>query len=133
MDQNGGVNMVQKRSERDKSGTNKGQTRDNRDKTGTNMAIKINAYPPEAKNLVDIWTKYSNSSMPEIGVNFITFTNRRPKRPKSNNRSIAGLKAESIAYLKDDTELVKMSVENFIYLMAKCGVDIEVKEIKEAE
>ena len=97
------------------------------------MVIKINSYPPEAKTLIDIWTKYSNSSMPEIGVNFITFTNKRPKRPKSNYRRIAGLKAESIAYLKDDTELVKMSVENFIYLMAKCGVDIEAKEVEEGE
>lgn len=129
MDQNGGVNMVQKRSKRDEIGTNKGQNRENRDKQGTTMVIKINSYPPEAKTLIDIWTKYSNSSMPEIGVNFITFTNKRPKRPKSNYRRIAGLKAESIAYLKDDTELVKMSVENFIYLMAKCGVDIELKEV----
>lgn len=120
MDQNGGVSMVQKRSERD-----------NRDKTGTTMAIKIKSYPPEAKNLVDIWTKYSKSCMSEAGINFITFTNKRPKKPKSNFRRIAGLKAESVAYLKDDTELVKMSVENFIYLMAKCGVDIELKEVSQ--
>ena len=50
------------------------------------------------------------------------------QNPKNDNRRIAGLKAKSVAYLKEDTELVKMSVENFIYLMAKCGVDIEIKE-----
>jgi hypothetical protein len=31
--------------------------------------------------------------------------------------------------LRDDTELVKMSVENFVYLMAKMGVEIEAKEV----
>lgn len=97
------------------------------------MEVRIKSYPEKTKKLVDIWNNYSNGSMAKAGIDFITFTNKRPNRPKNNNRRIAGLKAESIAYLKDDTELVKMSVENFIYLMAKCGVDIEVKEIQEVE
>mgnify|MGYP000938076808 CR=1 FL=1 len=92
------------------------------------MEIKINSYPPQAKNLVDIWNNYAKSSASSHGIDFVTFVNKRPKRPKSNNRRIAGLKAQSITYPKDDTELVKMSVENFIYLMAKCGVGIEVTE-----
>ena len=91
------------------------------------LEIKINAYPPQAKNLVDIWNNYANSDIRD-GIEFITFVNKRPKNPKNDNRRIAGLKAKSVAYLKEDTELVKMSVENFIYLMAKCGVDIEIKE-----
>lgn len=91
------------------------------------LKIKINAYPPQAKNLVDIWNNYANSDIRD-GIEFITFVNKRPKNPKNDNRRIAGLKAKSVAYLKEDTELVKMSVENFIYLMAKCGVDIEIKE-----
>jgi len=45
-------------------------------------------------------------------------------------RRIAGLKAESISYLHDDRELVKMSEENFIYLMAKMGVGVEITELR---
>ena len=90
------------------------------------LEIKINAYPPQAKNLVDIWNNYANSDIRD-GIEFITFVNKRPKNPKNDNRRIAGLPAQCISYVKDDTELVKMSVENFIYLMAKCGVGIEIK------
>ncbi len=92
------------------------------------LEIKINAYPPQAKNLVDIWYNCAKSSLNSTGIEFITFVHKRPKNPKNDNRRIAGLKAKSVAYLKEDTELVKMSVENFIYLMAKCGVGIEIKE-----
>lgn len=89
--------------------------------------ITIKSYPKEAKKLVDIWNNYLNFSID--GLDFITFVNKRPKNPKTDNRRIAGLKAECISYLKDDEELVKMSVENFIYLMVKCGVDIEIEEV----
>ncbi len=93
------------------------------------LEIKINSYPEEAKKLVDIWNTYLKSDIwRESGVDVITFVHKRPKRTKNNNRRILGLKAESLMYLKDDTGLVKMSVENFIYLMAKCGVDIQVNE-----
>ena len=94
-------------------------------------SIIIKSYPKEAENLVNIWKSYAKSSLNGLGV--ITFKQRRPKNPKTNNRRIAGLKAECISYLKDDEELVKMSVENFIYLMAKCGVVIEVEEVEEDE
>lgn len=94
----------------------------------TALEIKVNSYPPQAKNLVDIWINYAKSSLNSSGIEFITFVHRRPKNPKNENRRIAGLKGQCISYLKDDTELVKMSVENFIYLMAKCGVDMEIKE-----
>lgn len=88
--------------------------------------IIIKSYPKEAEKLVGIWNKHLDTMV--SGLDCITFVNKRPKNLKSDNRRIAGLKAESIAYLRDDEELVKMSVENFIYLMAKCGVDIEVLE-----
>lgn len=91
--------------------------------------IVIKSYPKEAERLVEIFKRYSESSL--NGLDAITFKQKRPKNPKTNNRRILGLKAECIAYLKDDEELVKMSVENYIYLMAKCGVDIEVEEVKE--
>ncbi len=68
----------------------------------TALEIKVNSYPPQAKNLVDIWINYAKSSLNSSGIEFITFVHRRPKNP--------------------------MSVENFIYLMAKCGVDMEIKE-----
>lgn len=93
------------------------------------LEIRVKGYPPEAKNLVDIWNNYAKSDMNSYGIEFLTFVHRRPRNPKSENRRIAGLPAQCISYLKDDTELVKMSVENFIYLMAKCGVDIEVEEV----
>jgi len=63
------------------------------------------------------------------GLDFITFINKRPKNPKTDNRRIGGLSAKAISYLIDDKELVKMSVENFIYLMAKSGIDIEVEYV----
>lgn len=94
------------------------------------LEIKVKSYPPEAKNLVDIWNDYAKSSLNSAGIEVVTFVHKRPKNPKNENRRIAGLKAQCISYLKDDTELVKMSVENFVCLMAKCGVDIETKEVE---
>ena len=91
------------------------------------MEIEVKSYPEEAKELISIWDKHINSSINGLGV--ITFVNKRPKRAKGSGRRIAGLKAESIAYLGEDRELIKMSVENFIYLMAKSGVEIETKEV----
>ena len=90
--------------------------------------ISIKSYPKEAEMLVVIWNTYVKHSIE--GLDFITFKNKRPKNPKNNNRRIAGLKAECISYLKNDEELVKMSVENFIYLMAKSGIDIEIIEVQ---
>ena len=92
------------------------------------MTIEIKSYPVQAKNLVDIWSNYATSNMGESEIEFITFIKKRPKNPKTQNRHIAGLPAQCISYLKDDTELVKMSVENFIYLMAKSGVVMDIKE-----
>ena len=88
------------------------------------VEIEIKTYPPEAKNLVEIWNNYAKSEFNEHGIEFMTFVHKRPKNPKSQNRRIAGLKAQCISYLKDDTELVKMSVENFIYLMIKTNTTI---------
>ena len=89
--------------------------------------VSIRSYPEEAKMLVVIWNTHVKHSIE--GLDFITFKNKRPQNTRNNNRRIAGLKAESIAYLKDDEELVKMSVENFIYLMAKSGIDIDIEEV----
>lgn len=97
------------------------------------VEIKIKSYPQEAKNLVEIWNNYAKSNMNAHGIEFLTFVHKRPRSPKSDNRRIAGLPAQCISYLKDDTELVKMSVENFIYLMAKAGVNIEAKEVQPYE
>ena len=95
-----------------------------------NLIIKN--YPKEAEKLVRIWENHNNSL--NNGLDFITFINKRPKSAKNDNRKIAGLSARVISYLRDDEELVKMSVENFIYLMTKCGVDFEIaKEEKRSE
>lgn len=90
------------------------------------IEIRIKSYPPEAQKLIDIFEKHADSINADLG--FIVFKNKRPKNPKTQNRRIAGLKAECISYLGDETELVKMSVENFVYLMAKSGVELEFKE-----
>ncbi len=92
------------------------------------MEITIKNYPDKAKKLIEIW-----ENQKRYGTDFIIFTNKRPKRPRNDNRRIAGLKAVSLMYLRDDTELIQMSVENFIYLMAKCGVDIEVREVERTD
>jgi hypothetical protein len=81
------------------------------------MTIEIKSYPVQAKNLVDIWSNYATSNMGESGIEFITFIKKRPKNPKTQNRRIAGLPAQCISYL-----------ENFIYLMAKSGVVMDIKE-----
>lgn len=91
--------------------------------------IIIKSYPEKAENLVEIWKKHSDTV--NNGLDFVTFINKRPKNPRNDNRRIAGLNAKSVSYLKADLELIKMSVENFLYLMAKFGVDIEVREIRE--
>ena len=91
------------------------------------MKIQIKSYPMEAKRLVEIWEKAGSF---KFDIGYLTFKNKRPKNPKNENRRIAGLKAESISYLHNDEELIKMSVENFLYLMAKCGVEIEIKEVE---
>ena len=90
------------------------------------MEIQIKSYPMEAKRLVEIWEKAGSF---KFDIGYLTFKNKRPKNPKTQNRRIAGLKAECLTYLQNDEELIKMSVENFLYLMAKCGVEIEVKEV----
>ena len=91
------------------------------------MQIQIKSYPMEAKRLVEIWEKAGSF---KFDIGYLTFKNKRPKNPKNENRRIAGLEAESISYLQNDEELIKMSVENFIYLMLKCGVEIEFKEVE---
>jgi hypothetical protein len=95
------------------------------------ITITIKSYPKETENLVEICKNYINSFDSELG--FLIFTHKRPKYPKNNNRRIMGLKAECVSYLNDDRELIKMSPENFICLMAKYGVDMEIKREKEGE
>lgn len=95
------------------------------------LNIKIISYPEEAKKLVDIFKdNYKRCSNVDLGLDCVVFVHNRPKNPKSNIRKIAGFKAESISYLSDDKELVKMSTVNFVYLMAKFGVDIKAEEIE---
>jgi len=92
--------------------------------------FKITAYPQEAKNLVDVWVAYMNNSLRD---EFVVFRVRQPKNPKSDSRRIGGISAQCVSYLQDDTELVKMSVENFILLMAKAGVVMEVRRCEVEE
>lgn len=92
------------------------------------VQIIIKSYPKEAERLIEIWE--SHCKPVNKGLSFITFINKMPKNPRTDNRRILGLPAKAISYLGDNEELIKMSVENFIYLMVKCGVDIEVEKIK---
>lgn len=98
------------------------------------VAIEIKSYPEETKHLVDIWNRHVESmKYYDWTGEFITFVNRTPKNLRSDSRRIAGFPAEVVSYLRDDTELVKMSVENFVYLMAKMGVEIEAKLVPRDE
>lgn len=94
------------------------------------IEIEIISYPPEVENLVSIWC--SHSGLRRNGIDVIKFVHKCPRSSKSDNRRIAGIKAECLSYLKDDTELVKMSVENFIKLMIKVGVKMRIKEMDDA-
>ena len=92
------------------------------------IRIKPKDYEPAQLVLIDLWEKHLKNVRNGINLGFVTFTNKRPKNPKTDNRRIAGLKAESVSYLRDDRELVRMTDENFIYLMARMGIDLEMTE-----
>ena len=95
------------------------------------LEIEIISYPPEAENLINIWRRHTGFRI--SGIDVIKFTHKYTGKAKGDNRRIAGLKAECISYLKNDIEMVKMSVEDFIKLMAKVGVEMRVKRVKEKE
>jgi hypothetical protein len=90
--------------------------------------IKPKQYEPAQQVLIDLWEKHLEDINGGLNLGFVTFKNKRPNNPKNENRRIAGINAKSIAYLREDQELVKMSDEKFLYLMAKVGIDIQVKE-----
>jgi len=92
------------------------------------IRIKPGDYIPAQQTLIDLWNKHLEDIKDGLNLGYVTFTNKRPKRPRGNTRRIAGVMATSISYLQNDRELIKMSDENFIYLMAKMGIDIEVIE-----
>ena len=94
------------------------------------MRIKPKEYEPSQKVLIALWEAQLKNVKAGFDSGYVTFINKRPKNPKSNYRRIAGIMAESTSYLQEDKELVKMTEENFIYLMAKMGIHIEVEEVE---
>lgn len=89
--------------------------------------VVIKNYPKEAEKLIEIWEAHSNSI--DGGLEFITFINTKPKNTRNKNRKISGFDAKAVNYLGECQELIKMSVENFVYLMIKCGVEIDIVNI----
>jgi len=93
------------------------------------ISIQKGNYNSAQQTLIDIWEKKCRMFQSTgLDTGYVTFTNRRPKRPKTDNRRIAGLKAECISYLNDDRELVKMSNDNFLLLMSKMGINVNLAE-----
>lgn len=91
-------------------------------------------YAPQQQMLADIWKQHIDAVNDGYDLGFITFSNKAPKNPKTDNRRIAGIKAERVfTYQKGERELVKMTVENFIYLMAKVGIDMEIEATASTE
>ena len=93
------------------------------------ITVKDKDYLPPQQMLVDIWKEHLKHVGDGLNLGFLTFTKQRPKNPKSDTRKIAGIKAECVSYLKDDRELVKMSEQNFILLMAKMGIDMDIQKL----
>lgn len=88
----------------------------------------IKDYPTEANKLIAIWKSHINSKNKEL--EFITFINEKPDDVKNDDRYIGGFDAKAVSYLGEGQELIKMSVENFVYLMVTCGVEIDIVNVR---
>lgn len=94
------------------------------------LEIKIKSFPSQAAILVDIWDLHVKS---KLSAEYILFESTAPEKAENNKRLIRGFEAESVCYLKNGRELIKMSMENFIYLMAESGVDIDIQTLSEQQ
>lgn len=91
--------------------------------------VVIHNYPDYAEVLVKIWNSHCENLVKDKEL--ILFTQPAPKCPKSDKRRIMGLDAKFIAMIDEETELIGMTIENFIYLMVKSGVDLDVIPLEE--
>jgi len=94
-------------------------------------SIKIidDNYNEQQQNLITIWD--TNLKAFKKGVtllNTIVFQKQRDK-----NKTIAGLKYKVQRYLNDNMILISMTIEDYILLMAKMGINIKIKEVIENE
>ena len=85
-------------------------------------------YLPQQQTLIDLWNQQLKRKASGGTFGHVMFTKDRPKNPKTDNRRIAGIKAESVSYLKDNRELIKMTEANFILLMAKMGIEMTIEK-----
>lgn len=91
------------------------------------VKIHDDEYNTAQQTLINLWESHCKTvENTGIDLGFITFTNKAPKRPKTMNRRIAGLQATCISYLSENRELVRMDIHNFLLLMAKTGINIEI-------
>jgi len=94
--------------------------------------IKIlkNNYNDSQTKLINIWNDYIKRINNNLPYKYILLEKSRSKsKTKTNIRKIAGIKAYFVRYINEKTEIVRMSEINFVLLMAKMGIEFEIKEI----
>lgn len=96
------------------------------------MLLKDKQYNSRQLKLLDIWREYERAAR-ELSqpITRIIFINNSPKNAASNDkRNLAGLPARCINKLNEFEEVQEMTVENFLYLMVKMGIEIEMEDSK---
>jgi hypothetical protein len=93
------------------------------------MLLKNKQYNHNQLKLLDIWREYERAAR-ELGqpITRIIFINKSPKNATNEKRNLAGLPAKCINKLNGFEEIQEMTVENFLYLMVKMGIEIEMED-----
>jgi hypothetical protein len=96
------------------------------------MLLKDNKqYNRKQLKLLDIWREYERAARElQQPITRIIFINKSPKNASNDKRNLAGLPARCINKLNDFEEIQEMTLENFLYLMVKMGIEIEMEDEK---
>jgi len=93
------------------------------------IIVKDKNYNAKQMKLLDIWREYERAvEETKCQVEKIIFINNTPLIFKGNTRNLAGLPATCLRKINQEEELQQMSVENFIYLMVKMGIEVECED-----
>jgi len=82
------------------------------------------SYNEGQKALIRIWNnKLEAFKRTKIDTGYVTFI-----RPKKNTLSthICKIPCESRGYVNDNNELIQMTTENFLLLMTKVGIEVNI-------
>ena len=95
------------------------------------MLLKDKQYNSRQLKLLDIWREYERAARElEHPITRIIFINNSPKNVNNDKRNLAGLPARCINKLNEFEEVQEMTVKNFLYLMVKMGIEIEMEDEK---